>query len=283
MNRENTELFDVYTINREKTGITLPRGTVLGKEQYRLIAYVCIFNSRNEMLIQQKASFKNEFNIWDFSAGGSSISGETSRDAIQRELMEELGIDYDFSQSKPQLTVYFKQCIDDIYIVRNLNIEQGDFKLQLDEVKDLQWVDEETILYLINQGRFVRYDKNYIKLLFFMNRNGEGCVESSKEEYKYDIGMERCSVCGHVAVTMPVAGKYGSYSYCTCDNCLKRELEPYEMLTYHGGFAKVALKRYPHNMQEKYIKNIRANLEFYNKTDEEFLKDCRQNIEMFKE
>lgn len=32
-----------------------------------------------------------------------------------------------------------------------------------------------------------------------------------------------------------------------------------------------------------YSSETGANLEFYNKTDEEFLEDCRRNIEMFKE
>lgn len=96
--------------------------------------------------------------------------------------------------------------------------------------------------------------------------------------------MSKCCVCGKMTKDLFLAqGSYGSYSFSCCLDCLSKHLEPYEMLTYHGGFAKVALKRYPHNMQEKYIKNIRANLEFYNKTNEEFLEDCRRNIEMFKE
>ena len=96
--------------------------------------------------------------------------------------------------------------------------------------------------------------------------------------------MNKCCVCGKMTEDLFIAqGGYGSYSFSCCLDCLSKHLEPYEMLTYHGGFAKVALKRYPHNMQEKYIKNVRANLEFYHKTDEEFLEDCRRNIEMFKE
>ena len=96
--------------------------------------------------------------------------------------------------------------------------------------------------------------------------------------------MNKCCVCGKMMEDLFIAqGGYGSYSFSCCLDCLSKHLEPYEMLTYHGGFAKVALKRYPYNMQEKYIKNIRENLKFYNKTDEEFLEDCRRNIKMFKE
>lgn len=171
-----TEVIDLYTIDREKTNETLVRGVNLPNGRYRLVAHVCIFNSKNQMLIQQKATLKNRTNIWDLSAGGSVISGENSRCGIRRELEEELGIEYDFVNEKPSLTVYFKDCIDDIYILRNVDVDIARLSLQEIEVKNVRWADKEQIFLMIDQGIFTQFDKSYIELLFFMNRNGAGCI-----------------------------------------------------------------------------------------------------------
>lgn len=175
--KNSIEEFDVYTIDRQKTGRIMPRGAILPANLYRLIAHVCIFNSSGEMLIQQKADEKSADNIWDFSAGGSALAGENSRQTIRRELKEELGIPYDFSLEKPRMTVYFNGCMDDIYIIRHFDVAINTLKLQTEEVKNVRWASKEKILAMINAGTFIPYDKSYIDLLFFMNRDEEGCCK----------------------------------------------------------------------------------------------------------
>ncbi len=170
------ELFDVYTIDRQKTGVKKQRGEELLPNEFRLVVHVCIFNERNQMLIQQKADEKNMNNIWDISAGGSAVAGETSRMAIGRELKEELGYDYNFTSKKPQLTIYFKEYINDIYIIRNSQVDIDNLVLQSEEVKDVKWATRDEICDLIAEKKFINFDSSYINLLFFMNSNGEGCV-----------------------------------------------------------------------------------------------------------
>ena len=52
------EIWDLYTKDRIKTEETMVRGEKITKGFYRLVVHVCIFNSRGEMLIQQRQPFK---------------------------------------------------------------------------------------------------------------------------------------------------------------------------------------------------------------------------------
>ena len=63
------ELWDVYDINRNKTGKTAVRGEGLPEGGYHLVVHVCIIGSDGRMLIQQRQPFKHGFsNLWDVSA-----------------------------------------------------------------------------------------------------------------------------------------------------------------------------------------------------------------------
>ena len=112
------EKFDLYDDNRQLIGKVLNRGESCGKGENRVVIHVCVFNSKNELLIQQRASTKKTWpSLWDISLGGCTISGETSKESAHRELLEELGIDYDFTDNKPYLTINFENGFDDYYFI----------------------------------------------------------------------------------------------------------------------------------------------------------------------
>lgn len=168
------ELWDVYDVNRHKTGRTMARGSSFADGDYRLVVHVCIFNSQGEMLIQQRQPFKEGWaNMWDITVGGSAVSGETSQEAAQRELFEELGVDMDLSDTRPKLTVNFDVGFDDIYTVQK-DISLDDLTLQYEEVQNVKWASQEEILSMIEAGEFIPYQKNLIKLLFDI-KNQYGC------------------------------------------------------------------------------------------------------------
>ncbi len=52
------ELWDVYNVDRTKSGKTMLRGADFAKDSYHLVVHACIFNSDDEMLIQQRQPFK---------------------------------------------------------------------------------------------------------------------------------------------------------------------------------------------------------------------------------
>lgn len=100
------EIFDLYDENRIKTGQTIPRGSVISDGFYHMVVHICIFSSEGKMLIQQRQPFKKGLsNLWDVSAGGSAVSGDTSRSAAVRELSEELGIDIEPAKLRKFITI----------------------------------------------------------------------------------------------------------------------------------------------------------------------------------
>ncbi|MDO5714548.1 MAG: NUDIX domain-containing protein [Tissierellia bacterium] len=165
------EHWDLYDKNRIKMGKPLRRGKRLPKGRYRLVVHVCIFNSKDEMLIQQRQPFDHSWgNLWDFSAGGSASSGNTSQKAIERELYEELGIRLSFKGKRPSLTVPFEELFDDIYIMEK-EIKLEELKLDPKEVQDVKWASLSEILKMIDKGTFIPYHKSLIELLFAMRKH----------------------------------------------------------------------------------------------------------------
>jgi len=160
------EFWDLYDINRELTGKTIVRGDQIPEGFYHLVVHVCLFNSKNQMLIQQRQPFKKGCsNMWDLSVGGSAQAGDTSRTAAEREVYEELGLKIDLSHARPAITVPFRVGYDDIYIVEK-DIDIEDLKLQYDEVQAVQWATEDEILHMMDEDLFIPYHKSLISLLF---------------------------------------------------------------------------------------------------------------------
>ena len=161
------ELFDLYTADRQKTGRTMVRGEPTPKGFYRLVVHVCIFDAEGRMLIQQRQPFKDGWsNLWDISVGGSAQAGDSSRGAAERETREELGLDLDLSDVRPSMTIHWENGFDDYYIL-NLPVDLASLRLQPEEVQAVRWATEEEILQMIDDGRFIPYEKSQISLLFF--------------------------------------------------------------------------------------------------------------------
>lgn len=162
------EKWDVYDIHRKKIDKTVTRGDKLDKDTYHLIVHICIFNSKGEMLIQQRQPFKKGWsNMWDLTVGGSATAGDTSQDAAERELFEEIGLKLDFKDTRPHITINDDTVFNDIYIVEK-DIDVEELKLQYEEVKAVKWATKEEIFKMIDNEEFIPYLKSFIQLLFDM-------------------------------------------------------------------------------------------------------------------
>lgn len=150
------------------------RGGKFEKGAYHLVVHACVFNSKGEMLIQQRQPFKSGWsNMWDITVGGSAIFGETSQIAVERELFEEIGLKMNFQNIQPHLTINFDVGFDDIYLIEK-EIDINDLVLQYEEVQQVKWATEEEIFKKIDDGVFIPYHKSLIQLLFDM-RKQYGC------------------------------------------------------------------------------------------------------------
>ena len=161
------ERFDLYNEAREKTGFTIQRGEPVPEGFCRLVVHVCVFDPEGRMLIQQRQPFKRGWsNLWDITVGGCAVAGEDSRTAAERETREELGLSLDLSGERPTLTIHFDRGFDDYYAVTR-GVDTETLRLQYEEVQAARWATMEEILRMIDDGRFIPYEKSLIELLFF--------------------------------------------------------------------------------------------------------------------
>ena len=162
------ELFDLYDKNRVRTGKTMVRGEEVPEGYFRLIVHICVFSPDGRMLIQKRQPFKDNWSgLWDVSVGGSATLGDDSVSAAGRELREELGLEEDFSEIRPVLTVHWRDGFDDFYVLTR-DLDPAELRLQPEEVEIARWATEAEILELIDAGQFIPYQHGLIDLLFFL-------------------------------------------------------------------------------------------------------------------
>ena len=118
---------------------------------------MAIFNQQNQLLIQQRQSDKLDWaNMWDLSAAGSALVGETTQVAGMRETQEELGLTIDLTNVLPRLSLTFTAGFDDYYFIR-LNETQPKITIQTEEVQAYRWVTESELFALIAEDKFIPY------------------------------------------------------------------------------------------------------------------------------
>ncbi len=85
------ELNDIYDENRNLTGRVHRRGTHWEPGEYGLVVCVWVYDGKGRILLTRRARGKSFAGTWE-NSGGAVQAGETSREAIARELFEETGI-----------------------------------------------------------------------------------------------------------------------------------------------------------------------------------------------
>lgn len=169
------ELWDIYDINRKKTGRTAERDVYEFKEgEYHIVVTGIILNSRNEILITKRASFKKYGGLWECNSG-SVLAGETSLEGILRELKEELGISFNKNDA-----IFLKEVerdkavpdFKDLWIFKK-DIDINEISFPDGEATAAKWVTIEEFVQM--------YEKNKIV----------PTIDFGKEEYKLAMQILR--------------------------------------------------------------------------------------------
>ena len=85
------EFNDIYDRNKRPTGKVHRRGTPWRPGEYGLVVCVWVYDGFGNLLLTRRAPGKSFAGTWE-NSGGAAQAGETSRQAIARELFEETGI-----------------------------------------------------------------------------------------------------------------------------------------------------------------------------------------------
>ena len=87
------ELWDIYDKNKQLTGRTMVRNDwCLKDDEYHLTVLGIIRNKEGKYLITQRVMTKSWAAGWWEVSGGGVQAGETSREAVNREVLEETGL-----------------------------------------------------------------------------------------------------------------------------------------------------------------------------------------------
>ena len=149
---------DIYDKDRQLTGRVHRRGTYWRHGEYGLVVCVWVYDGKGNFLLTRRASGKSYAGTWE-NSGGAAKAGESSRQAIARELFEETGIraeeeEFEFLSSDRDRSAFY-----DFYCLkRSVPIEE--IVLLPGETDAAQWVTLEEIHRMIQRKQICQVIAN---------------------------------------------------------------------------------------------------------------------------
>ena len=143
------EYNDIYDHNRRKTGRKHLRGTPWRKGEYGLVTCVWVYDGNGKVLLTKRAPEKSFPGTWE-NSGGAVRAGESSIQAIVRELREETGIRAE--EHEFELLEYVREGFihyDHYCLYRDIPVEQ--VVLQPGETDAVRWASFEEIHEMIRR------------------------------------------------------------------------------------------------------------------------------------
>jgi len=148
------EYNDIYDKNRNRTGKLHLRGTRWGIGEYGLVVCVWVYDGKGNLLLTRRAKGKSFAGTWE-NSGGAAQAGETSRQAIARELFEETGIRAEEEEFELLSTGKDRNTHYDFYCLKR-QVPLTEIKLLPGETDGVQWADFETVHHLIAQKKICK-------------------------------------------------------------------------------------------------------------------------------
>lgn len=164
------EFWDIYDSNKQITGRKMKRNDWILKDgEYHLTVLGVIMRPDGKYLITQRVMTKVWAAGWWEVSGGAAIAGESSAEAVKREIKEETGLDvsgckggflFSYHRENPgEGDNYFV----DVYKYI-MDFKESDLHLQDEETMGYRIATTEEIKKLADEGIFLHYDS--IKQVF---------------------------------------------------------------------------------------------------------------------
>lgn len=158
------EYWDIYNVNKERTGRTMMRNDWNMKDgDYHLTVLGVIRHTDGRYLITKRVMTKAWAPGWWEVSGGAVMAGEDSVDAVRREVLEETGLDVTNAGGGYQFT-YRRDNPDekDNYFVDvyrfDVDFDESDLNLQEKETDGYMLATLDEIRAFAEQGIFLHYD-----------------------------------------------------------------------------------------------------------------------------
>ena len=164
------EFWDIYDENKQLTGRTMKRNDWCLKEgEYHLTVLGVIARPDGTFLITKRVMTKAWAPGWWEVSGGGVQAGESSEEAVRREVKEETGLDVRNAEGRYVFT-YKRVNPDegDNYFVDVyrfvMDIDEKDVSFQEAEIDGYMFATREQIESFAKEGKFLHYDS--IKQVF---------------------------------------------------------------------------------------------------------------------
>lgn len=146
------EILSIYDNEKNKTDRKIIRGENLNIGDHILIAIVFIKNKEGKYLIQKTSHEKGGLYS---STGGHVLYNETSKDAIIREIKEELGIEVKDEELEYVGDILLGIPFADIFYLEK-DIDINKLSLQKEEVDSVSYMTEDEIYNLILKDKMLK-------------------------------------------------------------------------------------------------------------------------------
>ena len=157
------EMWDIYDSNKQLTGRTMKKNDwILKDDEYHLTVLGIVRNKDGRYLITKRVMTKAWAPGWWEVSGGACQAGETSLEAVRREVNEETGLDtsgagtflFDYHRENPgEGDNYFV----DIYRF-DLDFDESDIHIQEEEAAGYMLATLDDIKKFADEGIFLHYD-----------------------------------------------------------------------------------------------------------------------------
>ena len=157
------EYWDIYDKNKQLTGRTMKKNDWILKDgEYHLSVLGIIQHVNGKYLITQRVMTKSWAPGWWEVPGGACMAGESSKEAVLREVKEETGLDVSMASGGFKMSYHRENpgqgdnYFVDVYKFI-LDFNENDVQIQTEEALSYRLATKEEIEELDRQGIFLHY------------------------------------------------------------------------------------------------------------------------------
>lgn len=159
------ELWDAYDAHLNViAGQVLVRGEKIPKGVYHLVSEVIVRHQDGTYLLTQRNPRKNLGGMWEATAGGSALQGESPLECVKRELREETGILTDDFIEVGRVSHQRHQTYYVNYLCHT-DVDKDSIVLQEGETSAYKWVTAEELRQMSREELATQRIQNFIEEL----------------------------------------------------------------------------------------------------------------------
>lgn len=157
------EQWDVYDAGFHKIpGRILAKGEWIPERMFHLVCDILVKHDDGTYLVMRRAPAKSFGGMWEATAGGSALAGETPLDCALRELQEETGICVGHLAEVGRVLSEDARTIFVEFFCRTGG-EKEAVSLQPEETVDFKWVTKDELLYMKRENLLTKRTQQFLE------------------------------------------------------------------------------------------------------------------------